>query len=216
MNTGEVLLGVAALGAVGVGALVALRLTNPERAQVSNPYAAPVQPPASAPVLPPAYAPVQPQPAAPTYPAPALVYPTPTPTPVPTPTPTITKGQLCAEYQQKKANLETLIQDTQKKMDALVAKGSSADRNCWSYAQREACAWGICSPALNGNYSACMSYVKGEGPRPGNLFDFEDSRAVDQAHRQYAALKQQLEDYQSQLEAVRQQLNKLAAEGVVC
>ncbi|MFD3005131.1 hypothetical protein [Thermus tengchongensis] len=211
MNTGEVLLGVAALGAVGVGALVALRLTSPERAQVPNPYAAPVQPPASSPVLPPAYAPAQPQSAAPAYPAPAPVYPAPPPS-----TPTITKGQLCAEYQQKKANLETLIQDTQKKMDALVAKGSSADKNCWSYAQREACFFGICSPALNGNYSACMSYVKGEGPRPGNLFDFEDSRAVDQAHREYAALKEKLADYQSQLEAVRQQLNKLAAEGVVC
>ncbi|EIA39972.1 hypothetical protein [Thermus parvatiensis] len=103
-----------------------------------------------------------------------------------------------------------------KKMNDLVAKGSSADTNCWSYAKREACFWEICSPALGGNYNACMDYVKGQGPRPGNLFNYDDSRAVDQAAQQYAALKDELETYQAQIEGVKKQLQQLATEGVVC
>ncbi|RTH41533.1 hypothetical protein, partial [Thermus scotoductus] len=137
-----------------------------------------------------------------------------TPTPQ---TPTITKGQLCADLKAKLQKLQSAADDVKKKMNDLVAKGSSADTNCWSYAKREACGlFDICSPALGGNYNACMDYVKGQGPRPGNLFNYDDSRAVDQAAQQYAALKGELEIYQAQIEGVKKQLQQLATEGVVC
>lgn len=193
------LLGVAAIGAVAVGGLIAWRMTDPNRQRVPYAPAQPVVPPSSQPVLPNPIA-------------------TPTPTPTPTPqTPTITKGQLCADLKAKLQKLQSAADDVKKKMNDLVAKGSSADTNCWSYAKREACGlFDICSPALWGNYNACMDYVKGQGPRPGNLFNYDDSRAVDQAAQQYAALKGELETYQAQIEGVKKQLQQLATEGVVC
>ncbi|UZX16353.1 hypothetical protein KQ693_04825 [Thermus sp. PS18] len=181
------LLGVAAIGAVVVGGLIAWRMTDPNRQRVPYAPAQPVVPPSSQPIS--------------------------TPTPQ---TPTITKGQLCADLKAKLQKLQSAADDVKKKMNDLVAKGSSADTNCWSYAKREACFWEICSPALGGNYNACMDYVKGQGPRPGNLFNYDDSRAVDQAAQQYAALKDELETYQAQIEGVKKQLQQLATEGVVC
>lgn len=201
------LLGIAAIGAVAVGGLIAWRMTDPNRQRVPYAPAQPVVPPSSQPVLPPSSQPTLPNPIA-----------TPTPTPTPTPqTPTITKGQLCADLKAKLQKLQSAADDVKKKMNDLVAKGSSADTNCWSYAKREACGlFDICSPALWGNYNACMDYVKGQGPRPGNLFNYDDSRAVDQAAQQYAALKDELETYQAQIEGVKKQLQQLATEGVVC
>lgn len=201
------LLGIAAIGAVAVGGLIAWRMTDPNRQRVPYAPAQPVVPPSSQPVLPPSSQPTLPNPIA-----------TPTPTPTPTPqTPTITKGQLCADLKAKLQKLQSAADDVKKKMNDLVAKGSSADTNCWSYAKREACGlFDICSPALWGNYNACMDYVKGQGPRPGNLFNYDDSRAVDQAAQQYAALKGELETYQAQIEGVKKQLQQLATEGVVC
>ena len=203
----NILLGVAAIGAVAVGGLIAWRMTDPNRQRVPYAPAQPVVPPSSQPVLPPSSQPTLPNPIA-----------TPTPTPTPTPqTPTITKGQLCADLKAKLQKLQSAADDVKKKMNDLVAKGSSADTNCWSYAKREACGlFDICSPALWGNYNACMDYVKGQGPRPGNLFNYDDSRAVDQAAQQYAALKGELETYQAQIEGVKKQLQQLATEGVVC
>jgi hypothetical protein len=128
----------------------------------------------------------------------------------------VTKGQLCADIKAQIAKVQSAMDDLEAKMDALLAKGGKADTNCWSYAQREACLWGACSPALWGNYSACMAYVKGEGPRPGNLFDFADSRAVDEAAREYAKLKSDYDSLATQKQALQKQLNQLAAEGVVC
>ena len=216
------LLAVGAIGAVAVGGVIAWRLLDPNRQRVPYAPAQPVIPPGAQPVQPPAMQPVQPAPAlpAPTVPSPAPV-PYPTPQPVPTPTapttPTITKGQLCADLKAKLQKLQSAADDVKKKMNDLVAKGSSADTNCWSYAKREACGlFDICSPALWGNYNACMDYVKGQGPRPGNLFNYDDSRAVDQAAQQYAALKGELETYQAQIEGVKKQLQQLATEGVVC
>lgn len=192
----NILLGVAAIGAVAVGGLIAWRMTDPNRQRVPYAPAQPVVPPSSQPVLPPSSQPIS------------------TPTPQ---TPTITKGQLCADLKAKLQKLQSAADDVTKKMNDLVAKGSSADTNCWSYAKREACGlFDICSPALWGNYNACMDYVKGQGPRPGNLFNYDDSRAVDQAAQQYAALKGELEIYQAQIEGVKKQLQQLATEGVVC
>lgn len=203
----NILLGVAAIGAVAVGGLIAWRMTDSNRQRVPYAPAQPVVPPSSQPVLPPSSQPISTNPIA-----------TPTPTPTPTPqTPTITKGQLCADLKAKLQKLQSAADDVKKKMNDLVAKGSSADTNCWSYAKREACGlFDICSPALWGNYNACMDYVKGQGPRPGNLFNYDDSRAVDQAAQQYAALKGELETYQAQIEGVKKQLQQLATEGVVC
>lgn len=221
MNS-NTLLAVAAVGAVGVGGLIAWRLTDPNRQRVPYAPAQPVVPPGSQPVQPPA---LQPVPATPTSPVPSTggAYPTPapaplpTPTPTPSPSPTITKGQLCADLKAQLQKVQSLAEDVQKKMDALVAKGSSADANCWSYAKREACGiFDICSPALWGNFNACMDYVKGLGPRPGNLFNYADAQAVDTAAKQYAKLKQELDLYQGQIDGLRKQLQQLAAEGVVC
>ncbi len=214
----NILLGVAAIGAVAVGGLIAWRMTDPNRQRVPYAPAQPVVPPSSQPVLPPSSQPIStptPPQTFPTLPNPIA---TPTPTPTPTPqTPTITKGQLCADLKAKLQKLQSAADDVKKKMNDLVAKGSSADTNCWSYAKREACGlFDICSPALWGNYNACMDYVKGQGPRPGNLFNYDDSRAVDQAAQQYAALKGELETYQAQIEGVKKQLQQLATEGVVC
>ncbi len=194
------LLAVAAIGAVGVGGFIAWRMTDPNRQRVAYAPAQPVVPPSSQPALPPSSQPVQA-----------------TPVPTPTPTPTITKGQLCAELKAKLQKLQDAADDVRKKMNDLVAKGSAADQNCWSYAKREACGlFDICSPALWGNYNACMDYVRGQGPRPGNLFNYEDSRAVDRAAQEYASLKTELETYQAQIEGVKKQLQQLAMEGVVC
>ncbi|ACV05047.1 VP20 [Thermus phage P23-77] len=227
MNS-DTLLGIAAIGAVGIGGLIALRMLDPSRQPVANPVAQPVVPPSYQPALPPSSQPATGYPV-PTYPSPTPVaptpypqYPTPTPTPTPapptpTPPPTITKGQLCADLKAQLQKVQSLAEDTQKKMNDLVAKGSSADKNCWSYAKREACGiFDICSPALWGNYDACMRYVKGEGARPGNLFNYDDSRAVDQAHQEYAKLKSELETYQAQIDGLKKQLQQLALEGVVC
>lgn len=189
------LLGIAAIGAVAVGGLIAWRMADPNRQRAPYAPAQPVVPPSSQPVLPPSSQPIS------------------TPTPQ---TPTITKGQLCADLKAKLQKLQSAADDVKKKMNDLVAKGSSADTNCWSYAKREACFLEICSPALGGNYNACMDYVKGQGPRPGNLFNYDDSRAVDQAAQQYADLKVELETYQAQIEGVKKQLQQLATEGVVC
>lgn len=203
MNS-DTLLAVAAVGAVGVGGLIAWRLMDPNRQRVPYAPAQPVVPPGSQPVQPPALQPVPPSPS-------------PTPTPAPSPTPTITKGQLCADLKAQLQKVQSLADDVQKKMDALVAKGSSADTNCWSYAKREACGlFDICSPALWGNFNACMDYVKGLGPRPGNLFNYADAQAVDAAAKEYAKLKQELDLYQSQIDGLKKQLQQLAAEGVVC
>lgn len=211
------LLGIAAIGAVAVGGLIAWRMTDPNRQRAPYAPAQPVVPPSSQPVLPPSSQPIStptPPQTFPTLPNPIA---TPTPTPTPTPqTPTITKGQLCADLKAKLQKLQSAADDVKKKMNDLVAKGSSADTNCWSYAKREACFFAICSPALGGNYNACMDYVKGQGPRPGNLFNYDDSRAVDQAAQQYADLKVELETYQAQIEGVKKQLQQLATEGVVC
>lgn len=189
------LLGIAAIGAVAVGGLIAWRMADPNRQRAPYAPAQPVVPPSSQPVLPPSSQPIS------------------TPTPQ---TPTITKGQLCADLKAKLQKLKSAADDVKTKMNDLVAKGSSADTNCWSYAKREACFLEICSPALGGNYNACMDYVKGQGPRPGNLFNYDDSRAVDQAAQQYADLKVELETYQAQIEGVKKQLQQLATEGVVC
>jgi len=230
MNS-DTLLGIAAIGAVGIGGLIALRMLDPSRQAVANPVAQPVIPPSYQPALPPSFQPVTGYP--PTYtpvaPTPYPQYPAPTPTPTyppstpvtpvpstPPPSPIITKGQLCADLKAQLQKVQSLAEDTQKKMNDLVAKGSSADKNCWSYAKREACFWEICSPALWGNYDACMRYVKGEGERPGNLFNYDDSRAVDQAHQEYAKLKSELETYQAQIDGLKKQLQQLALEGVVC
>lgn len=203
MNS-DTLLAVAAVGAVGVGGLIAWRLMDPNRQRVPYAPAQPVVPPGSQPVQPPALQPVPPSPS-------------PTPTPAPSPTPTITKGQLCADLKAQLQKVQSLADDVQKKMDALVAKGSSADTNCWSYAKREACGlFDICSPALWGNFNACMDYVKGLGPRPGNLFNYADAQAVGAAAKEYAKLKQELDLYQSQIDGLKKQLQQLAAEGVVC
>lgn len=191
----NILLGVAAIGAVAVGGLIAWRMTDPNRQRVPYAPAQPVVPPSSQPVLPPSSQPIS------------------TPTPQ---TPTITKGQLCADLKAKLQKLQSAADDVTKKMNDLVAYGSSADVNCWSYAKREACLWEICFPALGGNYDACMKYVKGEGPRPANLFNFNDSRAVDAAAREYKKLKDELATYETQIEALRKQLTQLASEGVVC
>jgi hypothetical protein len=124
---------------------------------------------------------------------------------------------LCADIKAQIAKVQSAMDDLEAKMDALLAKGGKADTNCWSYAKREACGlFDICSPALWGNYNACMAYVKGEGPRPGNLFDFADSKAVDQAAREYAKLKSDYDSLVAQKQALQKQLNQLAAEGVVC
>jgi len=211
MNS-DTLFGIAAIGAVGIGGLIALRMLDPSRKTMPNPVAQPVVPPSYQPALPPSSTPVAPTP----YPGSPTPTPTPTPTPSPAPTPTITKGQLCAELKAQLQKVQSLAEDTQKKMNDLVAKGSSADKNCWSYAQREACFFGICSPALNGNYDACIRYVKGGGDRPGNLFNYDDSRAVDQAQQEYAKLKGELETYQAQIDGLKKQLQQLALEGVVC
>lgn len=211
MNS-DTLLAIAAVGAVGVGGLIAWRLSDPNRQRVPYAPAQPVVPPGSQPVQPPA---LQPVPTTPTSPVPNTggAYPTPTPSP----TPTVTKGQLCADLKAQLQKVQSLAEDVQKKMDALVAKGSSADTNCWSYAKREACGiFDICSPALWGNFNACMDYVKGLGPRPGNLFNYADAQAVHAAAREYAKLKQELDLYQSQIDGLRNQLQQLAVEGVVC
>lgn len=193
------LLGIAAIGAVAVGGLIAWRALDPNRQRVAYAPAQPVVPPSSQPVQ--------------SYPTPPI----PSPTPTPTPTPTITKGQFCAELKAKLQKLQDAADDVRKKMNDLVAKGSAADQNCWSYAKREACGlFDICSPALWGNYNACMDYVKGQGPRPGNLFNYDDSRAVDRAAQEYASLKTELETYQAQIEGVKKQLQQLAVEGVFC
>lgn len=236
MNS-DTLLAVAAVGAVGVGGLIAWRLMDPNRQRVAYPPAQPVSPPGSQPVQPPSLQPL-PAPSAGAYPTPTSPMPTPTPTPTfpmpsptpipsptptptptpsPYPTPTITKGQLCADLKAQLQKVQSLADDVRKKMEALVAKGSSADTNCWSYAKREACGlFDICSPALWGNYNACMDYVKGLGPRPGNLFNFDDSRAVDAAAKEYAKLKGELDLYEKQIEGLKRQLQQLATEGVVC
>ncbi len=227
MNS-NTLLAVAAVGAVGVGGLIAWRLTDPNRQRVPYAPAQPVVPPGAQTVQPPAMQPAQPAPSVPALPAPGTgVYPTPAPAPTPVPspvpaptpapTPTITKGQLCADLKAQLQKVQSLAEDVQKKMDALVAKGSSADTNCWSYAKREACGiFDICSPALWGNFNACMDYVKGLGPRPGNLFNYADAQAVDAAAKEYAKLKQELDLYQGQIDGLRKQLQQLAVEGVVC
>lgn len=217
----DTLLAIAAIGAVGVGGLVAWRLMDPNRQRVVPPGAQPVTPPGAQPALPPSAQPVTPpvgQPASPPTPAPqpqpALP---PTPAPQPQPTPTVTKGQLCADLKAQLQKVQSLAEDVQKKMRDMLAKGSKADTNCWSYAKREACGiFDICSPALWPNFNACMAYVKGEGPRPGNLFNFADSRAVDEAAEEYAALQKELELYQSQINGLKKQLQQLATEGVVC
>lgn len=209
MNS-DTLLAVAAVGAVGIGGLIAWRLSDPNRQRVPYAPAQPVVPPGSQPVQPPA---LQPVPTTPTSPVPSTggAYPT------PSPTPTVTKGQLCADLKAQLQKVQSLAEDVQKKMDALVAKGSSADTNCWSYAKREACGiFDICSPALWGNFNACMDYVKGLGPRPGNLFNYADAQAVDAAAKEYAKLKQELDLYQGQIDGLRKQLQQLAVEGVVC
>lgn len=217
MNS-DTLLAIAAVGAVGVGGLIAWRLSDPNRQRVPYAPAQPVVPPGAQPAQPPA---MQPVPSTPALPAPSVPTPTPTPLPMPAPTPaptpTITKGQLCADLKAQLQKVQSLADDVQKKMDALVAKGSSADTNCWSYAKREACGlFDICSPALWGNFNACMDYVKGLGPRPGNLFNYADSQAVDAAAKEYAKLKQELDLYQSQIDGLKKQLQQLAVEGVVC
>lgn len=226
MNS-DTLLGIAAIGAVGIGGLIAWRMLDPNRQrvayapgqQVPYPPGQPALPPSQQPALPPSQQPALPAPAPtpqppvapPYYPPPQTLPPT-----TPPPTPTVTKGQLCSETKANLQKLQSLADDVRKKLNDLVAKGSSADVNCWSYAKREACFWEICSPALGGNYDACMKYVKGEGPRPANLFNFDDSRAVDAAAQEYKKLKDELATYETQIEALRKQLTQLASEGVVC
>jgi len=109
-----------------------------------------------------------------------------------------------------------LAEDVQKKMDALVAEGSSADTICRTYAKLGACFFNICSEAFWDSFNACMDYVKGLGPRPGNLFNYADAQALDAAAKEYAKLKQELDLYQSQIDSLRNQLKQLAVEGVVC
>lgn len=205
MNS-DTLLGIAAIGAVGIGGLIAWRMLDPNRQRVAYAPGQQVPYPPGQPTLPPSQ-----QPALPPSLQPAL----------PAPTPTVTKGQLCSETKANLQKIESLADDVRKKLNDLVAKGSSADVNCWSYAKREACValpifGDFCSPALNGNYTACMQYVKGEGPRPGNLFEYDDAKAVDVAAQQYRKLKDQLTSYEGQIEALRKQLRQLASEGVVC
>ena len=216
-NAGDVVLGAAVLALVGVGGYAVYRMTDPSRKQVPLPSAQPVVPPSSQPALPPAAQPVNPGPTPSPTPAPPYPWPPVQPQPYPTPTPTVTKGQLCADIKAQIAKVQSAMDDLQAKMNALLAKGGKADTNCWSYAKREACGWfDICSPALWGNYNACMDYVKGEGPRPGNLFNFDDSRAVDEAAQEYAKLKSDYDSLAAQKQALQKQLNQLAAEGVVC
>jgi hypothetical protein len=214
-NAGDVVLGAAVLALAGVGGYAVYRMTDPSRKQVPLPAAQPVVPPSSQPALPPAAQPVNPGPTP--SPTPAPPYPWPPVQPQPYPTPTVTKGQLCADIKAQIAKVQSAMDDLQAKMNALLAKGGKADTNCWSYAKREACGlFDICSPALWGNYNACMAYVKGEGPRPGNLFNFDDSRAVDEAAQEYAKLKSDYDSLAAQKQALQKQLNQLAAEGVVC
>lgn len=208
MNS-NTLLGIAAIGTVGIGGLIAWRMLDPNRQRVAYAPGQQVPYPPGQPALPPSQQPALPPSQQPALPAPA-------PTTTPPPTPTVTKGQLCSETKANLQKLQSLADDVRKKLNDLVAKGSSADVNCWSYAKREACFWEICSPALGGNYDACMKYVKGEGPRPANLFDFGDSRAVDAAAQEYKKLKDELATYETQIEALRKQLTQLASEGVVC
>lgn len=207
MNS-DTLLGIAAIGAVGIGGLIAWRVLDPNRQRVAYAPGQQVPYPPGQPALPPSQ-----QPALPPQTLPPT---TPPPTTTPPQTPTVTKGQLCSETKANLQKLQSLADDVRKKLNDLVANGSSADVNCWSYAKREACFWEICSPALGGNYDACMKYVKGEGPRPANLFNFNDSRAVDAAAQEYKKLKDELATYETQIEALRKQLTQLASEGVVC
>lgn len=96
MNS-DTLLGIAAIGAVGIGGLIAWRVLDPNRQRVAYAPGQQVPYPPGQPALPPSQQPALPPPY---YPPPQTLPPT-----TPPPTPTVTKGQLCAEI---KANLQKI------------------------------------------------------------------------------------------------------------
>jgi TolA-binding protein len=197
--------GVMAVGAVGVYALV-VRPAIATARPVTNPTTGQVEDPGNQ-----------------SYPNPGLpTNTTPSPTPNQPSQPVYTAGQRCADLAQQIRTAQGEITDAEARIQDIKAdKGKQIEQAAWKYAEREACAnsWfgPVCNvDAKNGNFRNAIRYATGETSRPGNLFDFEESRTLDRIRAEVDKLKSQKAAAEEIISSLTDERNKLRRQGVQC
>lgn len=134
------------------------------------------------------------------------------PTPPPKPGDPVQDRTRACTLEKEKINLETARSSANLELQTIQREGMSV---CDQYAQREACAFGVCSPARTVNNLMCLDYIFGRRNDVwSNIGEFRNQ--VDALRQRAKAAQQAISTADARLKTVIADLAKLESMGIRC
>lgn len=125
--------------------------------------------------------------------------------------PTQDRTRACT-LEKEKISLEASRSSADLELQTIQREGMSI---CDQYAQREACAFGVCSPARTTNNLMCIDYIFGRRQDVySNIGEFRNQ--VDALRKRAQAAQQTIRTADARLKTVQGDLTKLESMGIRC